>query len=672
MLYTIQPDEMKRVERRMMEATGTSGLTLMERAAAHVADAAAPYLRDGGRLLVLCGQGNNGGDGLAAARLLMGRMPGLKTVIWRLPGAPSAETAVQWTRLDAFTARLTVRPLEKGLPAETIRPVCVLDALFGTGLNRPLEGVALEAARWLNGSGLPVVAVDIPSGLDGRTGYPVGMEVGGAAVRATATVTFHRPKPGLFLGEGPDTCGRVVVGDIGIPDEWDGTPGLALLNRGDRLLPARRRNTHKGDYGRVLALVGSPGMAGAAAICATAALRAGAGLVTVACPASVVPVVQAVCPCATCLPLPESNAQEAWQTLLPALERADALVAGCGMGQGKPAADLLDRLIPWLCEHHLPAVLDADALNLLVKGSAMGRRLPDSVALTPHIGEAARLLGTDAARVAADQVASARALRERYGGLAVLKSATTVLIGAKGEGLNAYGAAAMAKGGSGDALAGVLGALMAGAKTYGLTDIRLLMAACALHGLAGLAASEARGERGMLATDLCDALGQVPDVIERESAGVAACEAPCAATFDASTLSMRSSEEEAALVAGENTPAPAKPHPAREALGRMVRVTVDRPLGTRHPERREVVYGLNYGYVADVLAADNEWQDAYVLGVSEPVEVFEGEVVAVIHRLNGVEDKWVVAARGTRTTEQEVRARTAFVEQYFKSEVFLK
>lgn len=695
MLHTITPAEMRRVERRMFQNSGTTSLVLMERAAAHIADAAAPFLRGGGRLLAVCGAGNNGGDGLAAARILMGRMPMLQTTVWQLPGAPTAETAEQWTRLLAFQARLhTVALTDEGAPPTVPGDTaCALDAMFGTGLTRPLAGAAREATLALARAQTPVVAVDVPSGVCALRGTALG---GAVAVRATATVTFHRPKPGLLLAEGLEHCGRLTVGDIGIPSEADDAPGMAVLAANDALLPPRRRNTHKGDYGRLVLLSGSFGMAGAAALCAMAALRTGAGLVTVACPEGIVPTVQALCPCATCLPLPP-DPEAAWGLLEAALARADALAAGCGLGQSPFAKGLLARLIPWLCAHSLPAVLDADALNWLatlwqnpVTAAAMqgdpppaalavpgGLRLPDSAVLTPHLGEAARLLGISVAQVAGAQAEAARELHARYGAAVVLKSAASVLVARDGEAINPYGTPAMAKGGSGDALAGVLGALLAGQPTYGLHGVRLLQTACALHGLAGMAAAESCGERGMLATDLCEALGRVPDTVTREVFRIAALPGRIPATYGAETLSMRDGRDEIAALApwdGGTAPLSAAracngyaPGDKRAPLGLKVRVTVDRPLGSLHPKHRDTVYRLNYGYVAEVLAADNEWQDAYIWGVAEPVEVFEGEVVAVIQRLNDVEDSWVVAACGTRITEAEVRTGTDFVERYFKT-----
>ena len=502
MLYTISPSEMKRIERRFMAETGVDGLTLMERAAAHVAGAAMPYLYHGAKLLVLAGTGNNGGDGLAAARILMTRLETLRCVIFQLAGTPSPETAEQRKRLEPFADRLDVVEIGDVVPPVPADCACVIDALFGTGLSRALAGAAREIVQDLNQSKLPIIAVDIPSGLDGSAGYP---PEGGIAVRAGVTVTFHRPKEGLYLGDGPDLCGEVTVGDIGIPAEYGDAKGFAVLEREDVKRLPRRRNTHKGTYGRVLAVTGSWGMAGAAGISALAALRTGAGGVTVACPDAIVPIVQTLCPCAICLPLDTGHP---WPMLEPALRSADALVAGCGLGRSHAAARLVERLIQSLCAHTLPAVLDADALNVLAayqeEFRAQNLRFPACVVLTPHLGEAARLLNWPTEQVKREQARAARALRERYGGSILLKSTASVLIAEDGEAINRFGTPAMAKAGSGDALAGILGALLAGQAEYRLQGVRLLQTACALHGLAGEAAAKKYGEHGVLATDLCD------------------------------------------------------------------------------------------------------------------------------------------------------------------------
>ena len=361
-------------------------------------------------------------------------------------------------------------------------------------------------------------------------------------------------------------------------------------------------------------------MAGAAAIAATAALRAGAGLVTVACPDDVVDVVQTLCPCATCAPLSTQDEDAAWETLSAALERADALGAGCGLGQGPMAAALMERLLRFLHGRALPCVLDADALNLLARRPAW---LADGAAhvLTPHPGEAARLLGVSTAEILADMPGAAARIRHRYGAAVVLKGARSVLCAQEGLALNPFGTPAMAKGGSGDALTGVMAALLAGraAGAYAMDDLFLMQAACALHGLAGERAARRCGERGMLATDLCACLG-----------------------FDF----------------WEETPRRnVQPSGAPTPLGRAVHVTVEHRRGTRDAQGR--VYELPCGYVAECLEGENRWQDACLLGVSGSPEWFEGEVAARVMLAGG--EMWVVAPKGTRPTPEEVRRATAFL-----------
>lgn len=610
MLRTITPDEMRRVETRVMRNTTLSGERLMQNAAAHVARAV-ERLSAGrqGPVVCFCGNGNNGGDGLAAMRMLAEGNPAFQGECRLLSGTLSPDAQRERDRLNERAPRVAVT----GPEAHAIsKPACVIDALFGTGLSRPLEGEALAACRRINAwqeQGVPVVAVDIPSGLSGLTG-----DVLGEAVRATVTVTFHRPKPGLYLKDGPDYTGEIVVADIGLTDPeaaaYDDAGGLFVWQRSDPLLPARRRGAHKGCFGKVLLWVGSRGMAGAAAICATAALRTGAGLVMVACPEAVVDVVQTLCPCATCLPLPE-EADAAWALLEDRLSWADALGAGCGLGTGAWAKALLERLCAWLDGHALPAVLDADALNLL---SASGQR-PRGVWITPHPAEAARLLGQATAEALADPLATARELARRYGPT-VLKGACSVLCAGEEMAINPFGTPAMAKGGSGDALTGVLAALLAGraAGAYTRADLPLLQTACALHGLAGEMAERRFGECGVLATDLCACLGLV------ESAPV---EAP-------------------------RDPQPSGP------LGRWVTVTVEHPRGSVEdgPLRRR--YPANFGYVQEVLADENEWQDACVLGIDDTVEWMEGKVSALATLEDG-RRIWIVSPPGTHPGAEAVR-----------------
>ena len=514
MQKTITPDEMKRLEENYMNRTGTSAFQLMERAARHVADAAAELAgENGGTVLCLCGPGSNGGDGLAAMRLLTASHPELRAVCWLLPGTLNDAAEHQLRRLQAEAPAVEVVRLTDGpLPPLPENVRCFVDSLFGTGLSRPLTGTALALCALMNEQErIPTLAVDIPSGLDGTTGRILG-----CAVRAERTVTFHRPKPGLFLGCGLDFAGKTDVVSIGIPPEEGTNAGYDILEPEDlrRLLPPRRYLSHKGTYGRVVLLAGSKGMAGAAAISATAALRAGAGLVMIACPESIWQILQTLCPCATCLPLPEDDPASAFRMLEKALNQADCLGMGCGLGQGPWARELVLRVLNELRQRQavrpLPAVWDADALNLLAH-SAEGYELTSCI-LTPHPAEAARLLHCEVSEVLADQETAARQLQRKYGASIVLKNAVSHLIAKEGEALNILGTPAMAKGGSGDALTGVLCALLAGrqAGAYDMNDLEVLQASCGLHGLAGLSAEARCGQLSVLATDLAGAVGMYP------------------------------------------------------------------------------------------------------------------------------------------------------------------
>ena len=630
MLKTIAPSEMKRVENRVMANTSITGEALMQRAAAHVADAVRRHRKQrGGLVLCVCGTGNNGGDGLAAMRMLACADSAFRGLCWMLPGNLSPDAQREKNRLLAEAGnRVQVRTLsenEKSVLPDKLD--CIIDALFGTGLARPLEGLAKQLCEAVNQAGAPVVAVDIPSGLYGETG-----DVLGAAIRADHTVTFHRPKPGLYLKEGPDCAGEIITAEIGLraPEAaaLDDAQGMDILEKKDLawLLPARKKVSHKGSYGRVLLFAGSRGMAGAAAISALAALRTGAGLVTVACPETVVEIVQVLCPCATCLPLP-ADAEEAWELLESALERTDALGAGCGLGQGPWAAAMVEKLTAWLVQHDLPAVLDADGLNLIAKKQI--RNLGSHIFITPHPAEAARMMQTSIPEILADAPFAAKKLCEAYGVSAVLKGTCSVLCAAEGMAVNPFGTPGMAKGGSGDALTGIMAALLAGraAGAYSMNDLQLMQAACALHGLAGEMASDRYGERGMLATDLCECIGLVKAEPEEKP-------------------------ETAVSIPGRRT----------------VTVIVEHPAGSRDENDRQFVYRRNCGYVQQVLDEQNEWQDACIIGCEEPLEWFDGEVKAEAE----MDDRtvWAVAPEGRIISQEEVLRELAFLGKIQKLEMF--
>ena len=496
MLSLISPSAMRDMERRYFAGTGTPSIDLMERAATALAEAVLSRYGAGARVFVACGPGGNGGDGYACARLL--NQAGCACALFPAD-APRTEDCSANARRAADMGIPTVR-----LAAAHDAPDIWLDALYGTGLSRAPEGEAAALIERMNrdrARGSAVVAVDIPSGLNGATGAAYA-----PCVRADATVTFQFAKPGHFLADGLDVCGDVETADIGIPSEFFPAGMAALMTATDArdALPPKPRNAHKGMNGHLLIVAGSVGMAGAAAMCALSALRSGAGLVTVACPASVLPVVQALAPCAMAIPLPEANGAlsgEAVDCLAGALNGKSAAVCGCGLSLR--AAPEVVRL---MLTCGLPTLFDADALNLIARDDGLRALLRPHHLITPHPGEAARLLG----RRATDPVSDALAL-SALGCQALLKGATSVIPVDGVARLSASGCQGMAKGGSGDVLAGLAGSLMAqcaasGVDMTGAALAETAAAASELHGLAGELAQAKLGPMGMCAADIVEAL----------------------------------------------------------------------------------------------------------------------------------------------------------------------
>lgn len=481
MLYTIVPSDMKELEARYMAQYHVPGALLMEHAAQGVAEALARYAPKGGTVLFVCGSGNNGGDGYAAARLWMTR--GGHSLVWELDSA---------ARGDALMNRQLL--LELGCEIVTLRdapdrlPICdaVCDAMFGTGLARAVSGLAADVIALINRSGKPVVAVDIPSGLDGESGLALGQ-----ALRACETVTFHRIKQGLLLRDGACYAGKITVHPILIPASYllqEEQERLAVLTPQElpRVLPRRPADAHKGTFGRVVLFAGSVGMAGAAALCARAAIRAGAGLTTILCRASILPVLQVLAPGAMCVPLPEcegSLTPEAAEIARRTLEHADAAAFGCGVGQREDLLPVMDAFDHSPC----PVVWDADGLNLKARCDQPFR--PQDYC-TPHPAEAARLLHTDTQHVLAQPLACLAALGERCGHV-LLKGARTLMRSDHRLAVNMVGTPALAKGGSGDVLTGILTALVARRLGDGLITMQT---AALVHGMAGIRAERMAGE----------------------------------------------------------------------------------------------------------------------------------------------------------------------------------
>ncbi len=500
MKMTITPAEMKALETRFMAENAVPGALLMERAAMGVCDAVARHT-DKGTAVFLCGPGNNGGDGYAAARIWQAR--GGKSHIVEVTADVHGDALLN--RQKAMEAGIS---FQNACEFETL-PLCdvIVDALFGTGLARAVTGTAghlIHFALDAQLHGKPVIAVDIPSGIDGATGKALG-----TSVRATETVTFHRIKQGLLLGDAPDYVGKITIQPIGIP--LDGDPdgeydGMTILEPGDldTGLFARPQICHKGDFGRVVLFCGSRGMAGAAALCANAAMRAGAGLTTILCRESLLPILQTLSPGAMCAVLPEQDGlllPEAADVARDALARADAACIGCGLGQAPDVLPVLEVFTRSEC----PVVWDADALNLL---ASHPEYLPLKAAdiITPHPGEAARLLGCRTENITGDAPSALHSLQEKCGCTVLLKGARTLITDGAKTCCNLFTSPALAKGGSGDVLAGIITALRARRMPEEFTSLQAAAYGALIHGLAGIRAAKLRGENCTLPTDVADCI----------------------------------------------------------------------------------------------------------------------------------------------------------------------
>ena len=504
-MMTITPANMKALETRFMDEYKIPGALLMEHAALGVAEAIARYT-DKGTAVFLCGPGNNGGDGYAAARL------------WKAMGGTSMIVEITAdARGDALLNRnLAVManiPVYHTDDLDAIPPCDVIvDALFGTGLSRAVDGDAEALIHWANDRaefhGCSIIAVDIPSGIDGTTGEVHGWE----AIRATETVTFHRIKQGLLLGNAPDYTGKITVQPILIPEGCDidhDYDGLEILSPASLAERFRRSQTcHKGDFGRVVLFCGSRGMAGAAALCANAAMRAGAGLTTILCRESLLPILQTLSPGAMCAVLPEKDGllqPEAIEIARKTLDRADAACIGCGLGQSTDAMPILRLFAQAEC----PVVWDADALNLLAKHEDL-LPLKEADVITPHPGEAARLLDCDVDEVAEDALAALDRLHDLCGCTVLLKGARSLISNSMESYCNLHASPALAKGGSGDVLAGIITALLARrhveADGSRLSGVKAAAYGALIHGLAGIRAAKLRGENCTLPTDVVDCI----------------------------------------------------------------------------------------------------------------------------------------------------------------------
>ena len=513
-------DQMRTWDRRAITERGISGLSLMTRAGAAVARVAADLAacRGSARVIAVAGRGNNGGDACVAARLLHAAGLQVETLATAPADLLRGDARAAWDQMVAAGVPARVLPDEAAWLAWSDvsffpRGVVVIDGLLGTGSAGAPRGGVAAAIRWINAVRRQggVVAVDLPSGLDADTGAPAD-----PVVSADVTVSFGAPKCGFTNARGWQALGRVEIAEIGLPADAMPTSGDGMLDfiaapdlAG--VLPERARDGHKGCFGHVLVIGGSRGLTGAPALAALGALHGGAGLVSAAAPAASVAVLAAQAPAVMAYTV-ETTADGGMTpaTLAAGLTRSldafDVIAAGPGLSAGAGTAALVTALLADSCRR---LVLDADALNVLARQpEELRRAVPTaagdaSVIITPHPGEAARLLGLSTAAVQADRVAAVRALAARSGAVAVLKGAGTLVGTPDGNvALNLTGNPARASGGSGDVLTGLIAALWA----QGLSAVNAARLGVWLHGTAGDRAAWQSGARALPAESLAHGL----------------------------------------------------------------------------------------------------------------------------------------------------------------------
>ena len=509
-------EQMRLIEQRSEEA-GVSTDELMENAGLAIARIVRRELGSlvGAHVMVLVGRGNNGGDGLVVARRL--HSWGCSVSVFLTGPLPEGDPKLAAvTERDIYAGTIcgegSLAKLSELLAGTDI----VVDAVLGTGRSRPIEGILREVLVLVREaserhSGPGIIAVDLPSGVDGDTGA-----ADDAALAAYLTVTLGRPKAGLYRFPGATLAGEIEIADIGLPDDLDGDVAVELVTRrwASDHLPKRSASAHKGTFGKTMVVAGSSNYIGAAHLATAAAARAGAGLVTLAIPRSLVTDVAASAPEPTYLPLPESapGVIEAGSSdlVLDGLNGYSSLLIGCGLGQAPETADLVQRLL--LSGAELPpTIIDADGLNLLPKvaGQEWWKGLSRPTILTPHSGEMARLTGLSIAEIEGERLAVAAESAVKWNAVVVLKGAFTVVATPDGRATIApFANPAMASAGTGDVLAGTIAGFLA----QRLSPETAAILGVFVHGRAGEAIRRRMGDSGLLASDL---LRAIPRTVRR-------------------------------------------------------------------------------------------------------------------------------------------------------------
>jgi len=509
MALLVTAETMRMLDRTAIEEYGIPGAALMELAGSGTARAILGRWPRARRVGILAGSGNNGGDGYVIARHLINA--GLKVTTYLLAARDKISGDAR-LNLDVLL-KMNAPVVDVGDAQELRRHHrdletmdVLVDAMLGTGLRTDIQGIYREAIELINDSRVPICAVDIPTGLSSDTGKPMG-----EAIRATLTCTYGLRKIGQVIYPGVVYVGDLELIDIGMPREMverlAGDMRLIEKKWVSGLIPLRDAEAHKGNFGHLFIIAGSPGKTGAAAMAAEASVRSGTGLTTVGTPASLNPILEVKITEAMTLPLPDRNsgyiAAEAWGEIRKQLGKFNAMAIGPGLATQAATAELVFKILE---EAEIPMVIDADGLNILAEDPARVQSARVRAVLTPHPGEAARLLGSSPRRIQEDRILAARQIAAKTGAVALLKGACSVIADPDGRlAINPTGNPGMASGGTGDVLTGIIGALLA----QGLQPFEAASAGAWIHGRAGDIAKDRTGCISLKAGDLIDSLPEV-------------------------------------------------------------------------------------------------------------------------------------------------------------------
>jgi hydroxyethylthiazole kinase-like uncharacterized protein yjeF len=499
-MKVVSPTEMKEIDRKAIFDVGIPGCVLMENAGRGIVQIIKDKFKelDNLKVAIVCGRGNNGGDGFVIARWLKNQ--GAEPHIFLLGNKEDVKGDAK-TNLDIILKMgFKIREIKKSKDIPKFNQFDLLvDAIFGTGFKGSVEGIPKEVIDSMNNAGIPILAVDVPSGLDASNG---GVE--GSCIKAAFTCTMALPKRGLLLYPGREYTGELHVIDISVPRELYGEINLELLESTEMrlLLPKRPPDGHKGSFGRIFMLAGSVGMTGAACLSSMAALRIGAGLVFLGIPESLNSILEEKVTEVITKPLPETESKTfglaAFDLICDEFSESDVLVMGPGLGRHEETAGLIRKILPKIS---VPTIIDADGINNLTLDDLKAVKGP--IMITPHPGELSRLMGRSVKEIQRDRIEAAKSTAKELGLPVVLKGASTIIAVPDGKTyINPTGNSGLATAGSGDVLTGIIAGLLA----QGLSLADAARLGVYIHGLAGDIAADKKTEYGMIASDVLEAI----------------------------------------------------------------------------------------------------------------------------------------------------------------------